>query len=152
VCWRGWFHGGFTHWEFRAPFFGLEFARAVGMILIIAGVAAPVDSFARFALRGQGTPAPVAPTQKLVLTALYRHVRNPIYVAVIAVILGQAILFGEWRLILYSALFWLACHLFVVAYEEPTLERTFGAEYQAFRANVARWIPRLAPWRRHRPL
>ena len=75
---------------------------------------------------------------------LYRHVRNPIYVAVTTVILGQATLFGAWRLILYSALFWLACHVFVVAYEEPTLERTFGAEYQAF---VPRWIPRVAPWR-----
>jgi protein-S-isoprenylcysteine O-methyltransferase Ste14 len=113
-----------TCWRFRAPFLGLEFVRAIGMILIIAGVAGLVDSFARFALQGQGTPAPIAPTRKLVVKGLYRHVRNPMYVAVIAVILGQAILFGEWRLILYSALFWLACHAFVVAYEERTLERT----------------------------
>jgi protein-S-isoprenylcysteine O-methyltransferase Ste14 len=82
-----------------------------------------------------------------VATGLYRYVRNPIYVALVAVILGQTVLFGEWRLILYSALFWLACHVFVVMYEQPTLKRTFGAEYEAFRANVPRWIPRLTPWR-----
>ncbi len=80
------------------------------------------------------------------MTGLYRYVRNPIYVAVVAVILGQALLFGDGRLLWYGALFWLACHVFVVVYEEPTLERTFGAEYAAFRANVPRWMPRLTPW------
>src|SRR5262249_41614672 len=55
-------------------------------------------------------------------------------------------LFGDWRLVIYGALFWLACHVFVV-YEEPTLQRTFGAEYESFCANVPRWIPRLTPWR-----
>jgi len=136
-----------TRWQFRAPFFDLELTRAIGVVLIIAGVPGLVDSFARFALQGLGTPAPIAPTQRLVVTGLYRYVRNPIYLAVLAVILGQAILFGEWRLILYGVLFWLACHAFVVAYEEPELERTFAAEYEAFRANVPRWIPRLTPWR-----
>jgi protein-S-isoprenylcysteine O-methyltransferase Ste14 len=74
-------------------------------------------------------------------------VRNPIYVAVVAIVLGQAVLLGDLRLIVYGALFWLTCHLFVVAYEEPTLEQTFGGEYEAFRANVPRWIPRMTPWR-----
>jgi protein-S-isoprenylcysteine O-methyltransferase Ste14 len=97
-----------TRWEFRPPFFGVEQTRAIGIMLIIAGVPGLVDSFARFALQGLGTPAPIAPTQNLVVTGLYRYVRNPIYVALVAVILGQAVLFGEWRLILYSALFWLA--------------------------------------------
>ena len=136
-----------TRWEFRSAFFGLEGARSVGLLLILVGLPGLVDSFARFALQGLGTPAPIAPPRKLVVTGLYRHVRNPIYVAVIAVILGQAFLFGEWRLILYSALLWLFFHLFVVASEEPTLEQTFGADYQAFRANVPRWIPRVVPWR-----
>jgi protein-S-isoprenylcysteine O-methyltransferase Ste14 len=106
-----------------------------------------VGSFARFGLEGLGTPSPIAPTQKLVVTGLYRYVRNPMYVAVVAVILGQALLFGDWRLLWYAALFWLACRIFVVVYEEPTLERTFGAEYEDFRANVPRWIPRLTQWR-----
>src|SRR5580700_1190530 len=94
-----------THWEFRPPFFDLEATRAVGILLIVAGLPGLVDSFARFALQGLGTPAPIAPTQNLVLTGvltgLYRYVRNPIYVAVVAVILGQAILLGDWRLMTY---------------------------------------------------
>ena len=125
----------------------LKTTRAVGVLLILVGLPGLVDSFARFALQGLGTPAPVAPTKNLVVTGLYRYVRNPIYVAVVAIILGQAILFGDWRLVLLGALFWLAFHLFVVAYEEPTLQRTFGAEYEAYRANVQRWIPRVTPWR-----
>ena len=67
------------------------------------------------------------------------------YIAVVAIILGQAVLMGDWRLIVYGALLWLFFH--VVAYEEPTLEQTFGKEYEAFRAAVPRWIPRMTPWR-----
>jgi len=133
-----------TRWELR---FGLELTRVIGVILILAGVPGLVDSFARFALQGLGTPAPIAPTRNLVVTGLYRYVRNPIYVAFVAIVLGQAVLLGDWRLIVYGALFWLFFHLFVVAYEEPTLKQTFGGEYEAFRANVPRWIPRMTPWR-----
>ena len=136
-----------THWEFRPPFFDLEATRAVGILLIVAGLPGLVDSFARFALQGLGTPAPIAPTQNLVVTGLYRYVRNPIYVALVAVILGQALLFGDWRLFLYGALVFVAFHIFVLAYEEPTLRESFGAEYETYRANVSRWIPRLTPWR-----
>ena len=136
-----------TRWEFRPAFFGLEGARSVGVLLILVGLPGLVDSFARFALQGLGTPAPVAPTKNLVVTGLYRHVRNPIYLAVVAIILGQAMLFGDWRLVLWGALLWLFFHLFVVAYEEPTLRRTFDSEYEAYRANVRRWVPRVVPWR-----
>ena len=136
-----------TRWQFRPPFLGLELTRAIGVVLIIAGVPGIVDSFARFALQGLGTPAPVAPPQKLVVTGLYRYVRNPMYGSVLAIVVGQALLFGDWRLIVYAALFWLACHAYVILYEERTLQHKFGAEYDAFRANVPRWIPRLSPWR-----
>jgi protein-S-isoprenylcysteine O-methyltransferase Ste14 len=136
-----------SHWQFQAPFLGIAATRSIGIVLLAAGVPALIDSFARFALQGLGTPAPIAPTRTLVVTGLYRHVRNPMYVAVVAVILGQAILFGDSRLVLYGALTWLATHAFVVMYEEPTLQRTFGAQFEAFRANVPRWIPRLTPWR-----
>jgi protein-S-isoprenylcysteine O-methyltransferase Ste14 len=136
-----------TRWELRPPFFGLELTRVIGGIVILAGVPGVVDSFARFALQGLGTPAPIAPTRNLVVTGLYRYVRNPIYVAVVAIVLGQAVLFGDWRLIVYGAPLWLAFHVLVVAHEEPALEQTFGGEYAAFRANVPRWIPRLTPWR-----
>src|SRR5215471_3811406 len=83
-----------THWEFRPPFFDLQATRAVGMLLIAAGLPGLIDSFARFALQGLGTPAPIAPPQSLVVTGLYCYVRNPMYIAVVAVILGQGILFG----------------------------------------------------------
>ena len=136
-----------SNWEFRLSFLGVELTRFVGSALILAGVSGLVDSFGRFALQGLGTPAPIAPTQHLVVTGLYRYVRNPIYVAVAAVIFGQALLFGDWRLFAYGAVVWLAFHLFVVGYEEPTLKRSFGAEYEAFCINVPRWIPRLTAWR-----
>ena len=87
--------------------------------------------------RGLGTPAPIAPTRNLVMTGLYHYVRNPIYVAVFEV------LFGGWHLLLYGAACWLACHLFVITYEEPTLRRTYAEECETYRANVPRWIPRL---------
>jgi len=136
-----------TRWEFLPALLGVELTRVAGLTLIVIGVPGLVDSFARFALEGLGTPAPIAPTRKLVVTGLYRYVRNPMYVAVVAVILGQALLFGDWRLLWYGALCWIAFHIFVVIYEEPTLRRTFGMDYDAFRVNVPRWIPRLTPWR-----
>ena len=132
-----------SRWEFLPPFFDLQATRAVGILLIVAGLPGLVDSFARFALQGLGTPAPIAPTQNLVVTGLYRYVRNPIYIAVVAVILGQAILFGDWRLMTYGGLMWLA----FLTYEEPVLAQRFETEYEDFRANVPRWIPRLSPWR-----
>jgi protein-S-isoprenylcysteine O-methyltransferase Ste14 len=106
-----------------------------------------LESFARFALQGLGTPAPVFPTRRLVVTGVYRYVRNPMYVAVAAIILGQALLFGSVALLEYGAVVWLMFHLFVLLYEEPTLRGVFGSDYEAFRAAVPRWIPRLTPWR-----
>lgn len=139
--------GLITHWQFRPPFLALQGTRIIGAVLVLGGIPALVDSFVRFALQGLGTPAPVAPTERLVVTGFYHFVRNPMYVAITAVILGQALLFADWRLLPYGACFWLATHLFVVAYEEPTLARSFGAEYERYRANVPRWLPRVTPWR-----
>lgn len=136
-----------TDWQLQPPFLGLELTRGIGAIMILAGVPGLLDPFARFALQGLGTPAPIAPPRNLVVTGLYRHVRNPIFVGIVAIILGQAVLMGDWRLIVYGALLWLAFHVQVVAYEEPTLQQTFGDEYEAFRAAVPRWIPRMTPWR-----
>jgi protein-S-isoprenylcysteine O-methyltransferase Ste14 len=136
-----------TQWEFRPAFFGADPTRILGGILIIVGVPGLLDSFARFALEGLGTPAPIAPPQKLVVTGLYRYVRNPIYIAVVAVIFGQALLFGDWRLLWYGALLWLFFHVVVVMFEEPALKQTFDTAYESFRTNVPRWIPRLTPWR-----
>ncbi|MFT3819523.1 MAG: isoprenylcysteine carboxylmethyltransferase family protein [Rubrivivax sp.] len=136
-----------TGWQLQPPFLGLELTRGVGAVLILAGVPGLVDAFARFALQGLGTPAPIAPPRNLVVTGLYRYVRNPIYVALVAIVLGQAVLMGDWRLIAWGALLWLSFHAVVVASEEPSLEQTFGSEYAAYRAAVPRWIPRMTPWR-----
>ncbi|MFZ1108392.1 MAG: isoprenylcysteine carboxylmethyltransferase family protein [Rhodomicrobium sp.] len=137
----------FTHWELRPAFLGLDATRLAGVAPIALGAPVLIDSFARFALEGLGTPAPIAPTQKLVASGLYRYVRNPMYVALVSLIAGQAILFGDARLLLYGALVWASFHIFVLAYEEPVLKRTYGAEYEAYRSNVPRWVPRLSPWR-----
>jgi protein-S-isoprenylcysteine O-methyltransferase Ste14 len=97
-------------------------------------------------LEGRGTPAPVAPTERLVVGGLYRYVRNPMYVAVGATIVGQALLLGRPWLLAYAAAFWLVVATFVRVYEEPTLIRRFGREYDAYRSAVPGWWPRRRPW------
>ncbi len=118
----------------------------IAWILIVAGVAFLLYAFALFALHS-GTPAPVAPTATLVVTGIYRFVRNPMYLAVLAIILGQALLFGSWWLVLYAAIALAAVVAFVKGYEEPTLTRTYGEQYLDYRRNVPGWWPRLTPWR-----
>jgi protein-S-isoprenylcysteine O-methyltransferase Ste14 len=137
-----------TRWAFAPPLLGLGATRAPGTLLALAGGILLVECFARFALQGGGTPAPVYPTERLVVTGAYRWVRNPMYVGVSAAILGQALLFGSAALLAYGLAVAGAFHAFVLLYEEPTLRARYGAEYDAYRANVRRWIPRLRPWRR----
>jgi protein-S-isoprenylcysteine O-methyltransferase Ste14 len=119
---------------------------ALGTALVVAGVAALVHSFARFVLEGRGTPAPVAPTETLVVGGLYRYVRNPMYVAVVATIVGQALLLGRPVLFAWAAVFWLVVAAFVHGYEEPTLSARYGEQYAAYRRAVPAWWPRLRPW------
>lgn len=118
-----------------------------GAVAGLCGFGALIDSFARFALQGLGTPAPIAPTRHLVVSGLYRHVRNPMYVAVLAIILGFAGWFGSWVVLGYAALVWAGFSAFVILYEEPTLRAAHGAAYLAYCAHVGRWMPRLTPWR-----
>ena len=138
-----------SHWRLEAPFFGMPLFRLAGGALILMGVAGLLDSFVRFAVQGLGTPAPVFPTRHLVITGLYRYVRNPIYVAVVSTILGQGLVLGNLTLLEYGGLVWLLFHLFVLVYEEPTLRASFGSEHKKFCAEVPRWIPRFTPWRSH---
>src|SRR6516165_1105204 len=120
----------FTQWHFEPALFPIL-----------------LDSFARFALQGLGTPAPVMPPTHLVVTGFYRYVRNPMYVAVTALIVGQGLLFGSVAVLEYGAIVWAAFFLFVLGYEEPALGEQFPEEYKRYRANVRRWIPRTTPWR-----
>ena len=136
-------------WHVEAPLLGISSFRVLGVVFIAAGLPVLLDSFVRFALQGLGTPAPIFPTRHLVVSGLYRYVRNPMYVAVLSLILGQGLVFASIRVLQYGVAVWVAFFLFVVLYEEPTLRRSYGREYEEFRANVSRWIPRLRPW--HRP-
>ena len=120
--------------------------RIVGLLLVAVGLAALLHAFARFVVEGLGTPAPVAPTERLVVGGLYRYVRNPMYLAVGAVIVGQALALGRPILLLYALAFAVAVAIFVRAYEEPTLLRRFGAEYLAYTQAVPAWWPRRDPW------
>jgi len=138
----GWVPWWISHWQVEAPFFGIQLFRYVGAALLTLGLAGLLDSFLRFALQGIGTPAPVFPTRHLVVSGLYRYVRNPMYVAVVSAILGQGLLLGNLKLLEYGGLVFLLFHLFVLVYEEPTMKATFGAEYESFCARVPRWIPR----------
>jgi protein-S-isoprenylcysteine O-methyltransferase Ste14 len=132
-----------TSWEVRADW---PVARVVGIALTVAGAAFIVQAFARFVSEGRGTPAPVAPTERLVVGGLYRYVRNPMYEAVTAAIVGQALILGRTDLLLYAALFVATVAAFVLLYEEPELALRFGEEYDAYKRAVPRWIPRLRPW------
>jgi protein-S-isoprenylcysteine O-methyltransferase Ste14 len=134
-------------WSLEAPFFGIDSGRILGGIIVLTGVACLIECFARFAIQGKGTPAPVAPTDHLIASGCYRYVRNPMYVAVVAIILGQSLLLGSLLLFEYALVVWLAFHIFVLVYEEPTLHKQFGESYRVYQSQVRRWWPRLRPWR-----
>jgi protein-S-isoprenylcysteine O-methyltransferase Ste14 len=121
--------------------------RLLGVVVLLAGAAVLVHAFARFVVEGLGTPAPVAPPENLVVGGLYRHVRNPMYLAVVTTILGQALLLWRPVLIGYAALVAAAFAAFVLGHEQPALARTFGEQCATYRRAVPAWWPRLTPWR-----
>jgi protein-S-isoprenylcysteine O-methyltransferase Ste14 len=120
--------------------------RIVGGALIVLGLGFLLHAFARFVFEGLGTPAPVAPTERLVVGGVYRYVRNPMYLAVAATIVGQALLLGRFELLIYAAAFLAVVYGFVRFHEEPTLRRQFGRTYEDYRRAVPGWLPRLHPW------
>jgi protein-S-isoprenylcysteine O-methyltransferase Ste14 len=120
--------------------------RVLGAVVLVVGAVVLVQAFVRFVREGSGTPAPVGPTERLVVGGLYRHVRNPMYVAVVGAIAGQALVLGRPVLLVYAALVGLAMALFVRGYEEPVLTARYGDQYRAYRQAVPGWLPRLRPW------
>ncbi len=134
-------------WRTHARFPGSVSLRILGGLLILAGIVVLLNCFARFALQGLGTPAPAYPTAHLVVKGFYQYVRNPMYVSVLAALLGQSLLFLSSGILIYALVVLLFVHLFILLYEEPTLRNTFGEEYATYCANVPRWLPRLTPWR-----
>jgi protein-S-isoprenylcysteine O-methyltransferase Ste14 len=122
-------------------------ADVIGWALVVASTAVLLHAFVAFAWNGRGTPAPAAPTENLVVQGAYRHVRNPMYIAVIALVLGQVLLFTSWGLFAYLVVITVAMDAFVRTYEEPTLRQTYGASYDEYCDAVPRWLPRLTPWK-----
>jgi protein-S-isoprenylcysteine O-methyltransferase Ste14 len=139
-----------TGWEAASGRLHSTTLQVVGSVLIGVGAVVVLESFARFVFEGLGTPAPVAPTERLVVGGFYRYVRNPMYLAVGAIIVGQALLLGRVVLLVYAAAFTIAVVSFVRWYEEPTLQRQFGEEWEAYSHAVPAWLPRLRPWEPNR--
>jgi protein-S-isoprenylcysteine O-methyltransferase Ste14 len=132
-----------THWEIPASSPPLRVI--LGVLLIVIGLIPPVHAFIQFAKAG-GTPMPIAPTERLVVTGFNRVVRNPMYAGLLTAILGQALLFDSPWLLVYAAIGWIVTASFVHWYEEPTLVRQYGGQYEEYRRNVPAWIPRVRPW------
>jgi protein-S-isoprenylcysteine O-methyltransferase Ste14 len=136
-----------TGWRVRGPLTHWAPVRLAGLIMLVLGGIVLIQAFARFVAEGHGTPAPVAPTEHLVVGGLYRYVRNPMYLAVVGCIAGEALLLGQSVLLGYAAAVWLTVAAFVRWYEEPALARQFGAQYEAYRNGVPAWRPRTRPWK-----
>jgi protein-S-isoprenylcysteine O-methyltransferase Ste14 len=119
---------------------------ALGSALLVVAVVVLIRNFIRFVVEGRGTPSPVLQTERLVVGGDYRFVRNPMYLAVIAAILGQAMIFGSISLLLYALTVWAIMATFVRWYEEPLLQNRYGEEYRLYRHGVRAWVPRLHPW------
>jgi protein-S-isoprenylcysteine O-methyltransferase Ste14 len=137
-----------TGWQVREPVpYYWAPMRVLGVILLVAGLLVLIQAFVRFVMEGLGTPAPIAAPERLVVGGQYSYVRNPMYVAILAIIVGQALLLGQLGLLLYAAAFWLIAAAFVRWYEEPALSRRFGADYEAYQRAVPAWWPHLRPWK-----
>jgi protein-S-isoprenylcysteine O-methyltransferase Ste14 len=127
----------------RAPAVDLGAVRWSGPVLLLAGVAIVVRCLWEFGAVGEGTPAPIDPPKRLVVSGLYRHVRNPTYVGILLILLGEAVFLGWRSLFFYTAGAAVIFHLFVVLWEERTLRQRFGDAYADYCRAVPRWIPRL---------
>lgn len=133
-----------TRWQRPVPSWPILDILAVPLCL--AGAIVLLHAFIVFAWHGRGTPSPAAPAERLVVRGAYRFVRNPMYLAVLAVVLGQALAFRSGPLLWYLAALIALFGAFVRLYEEPTLRAAYGDDYAAYAAAVPRWIPRLVPW------
>lgn len=118
----------------------------LGVALLVVAVVVLIRNFVRFVVEGRGTPSPVLQTERLVVGGDYRFVRNPMYLGVIGAILGQAMIFGSFSLLLYALAVWAIMATFVRWYEEPLLQNRYGDDYDRYRQGVRAWVPRLQPW------
>ena len=122
---------------------GIHAPQVAAVIIMAVGVSVLLWCFRDFARRGQGTPAPYDPPKLLVVAGLYRFTRNPMYVGLVVTLLGESLWSESWRLLVYAGVVAVAFHLRVLSYEEPKLTKLFGEQFEAYRARVPRWVPRL---------
>ena len=134
-----------TRWEIPGSTPIWRVVQVLGVLLIVAGLMPLVNAFVQFAKAG-GTPMPITPTERLVVTEFNRYVRNPMYVGMLVVLLGQAMLFGSLALLVYAAFLGILAAPVVRWHEEPILVRRYGSEYDTYRRNVPAWLPRIRPW------
>jgi len=127
---------GDIHWSPEVP--GLY----LGVVFAASGIALLAMCIWEFARRGRGTLSPVDPPKELVVQGLYRYVRNPMYLAVSLILIGEHMLTHSWPLLVYWAVCFVIWNVFVIGYEEPTLRRQFGESYERYARDVRRWIPR----------
>ena len=139
-----WATAGTPH---EASIAGIAQARFwAGVVVFASGFVFAVWTTRLFVTTGAGTPAPWAPPSRLVVRGPYRHVRNPMITSVLAMLAGESLFFGSWFLAGWMVLFFLVCWIGFARVEEPQLERRFGEDYQRYKANVPRWVPRASPW------
>jgi protein-S-isoprenylcysteine O-methyltransferase Ste14 len=117
-----------------------------GCLLIGLGISLAVHTASLFFKFGEGTPAPWAPPRKLVIRGAYRHVRNPMILAVLSILLGEALVPGSRYVLIWSLVFFVMNHLYFIFSEEPGLARRFGREYLVYKEKVPRWFPRFTPY------
>jgi protein-S-isoprenylcysteine O-methyltransferase Ste14 len=140
------FFAGYVPWRF----FGLSRTEVdltsvidiIGLLGMALGVVLLAACVVEFARTGGGTLSPLDPPRQLVARGLYRYVRNPMYLSVTTIVLGEVLLTGSLALLVYWTLWFLGVNLFVIGYEEPWLRERFGAQYQEYTARVGRWVPR----------
>jgi protein-S-isoprenylcysteine O-methyltransferase Ste14 len=124
------------------PYSNHQLLRYLGCPLMVIGAAGLLWCIWEFFSEGRGTLAPVDPPKRLVVRGLYRYVRNPMYVSVVTILLGEAIFFISMPVLIEAGVFFVLANLFVVGYEEPVLRRQFGDSYERYSQTVGRWIPR----------
>ena len=137
---------GYVPWRF----FGLSQVRLdlgnsvhlLGILVLALGASLLISCIWEFATRGRGTLSPVDPPRVLVVRGLYRYVRNPMYLSVTLIVIGELLLTRSRALLVYWAVWFVAVNLFVIGYEEPALQRRFGVDYERYKKEVGRWIPR----------
>jgi protein-S-isoprenylcysteine O-methyltransferase Ste14 len=122
-------------------------ALVIGIIIMLIGLYVMTITFSAFIRIGKGTLAPWSPTKKLIVSGIYRYVRNPMIMGVFTVLIGESICILSSRIFFWAILFFIINTIYFVLYEEPNLEKKFGSEYLEYKRNVPRWLPRKKPYK-----